>query len=110
KIILSEVSMQPVTLEQLRAFADELDGRTLVTRFRDRRFSLRVAPEGLEYTPEFSGMPRMQQWRWIERILARFNETQSLHPADYKDITVNASYILSILGGYLDSLRVAPHG
>ena len=102
--------MEPVTLDELRAFASGLDGQTFVTRFWKRPFKLRVAPEGFEYTPEFSGNPRMQQWRWIERILDRFNDTHSLHPADYKDITVNASYILSILRTYLDSLSAAAHG
>ena len=99
--------MEPVALDDLRAFASGRDGQTFVTRFRARRFSLRVPQEGFEYTPEYSGTPRMQQWRWIERIPNRFNETQSPHPADYRDITVNASYILSILGAYLDSLLAA---
>jgi len=102
--------METVTLDQLRVFAAGLDGRTLVTRFRDRRFSLRVAPEGFEYTPAISGAPRMQRWRTIERILARFNETHSFHPSDYKGITVHASYILSIVGRYLDSVQAPVPG
>jgi hypothetical protein len=52
----------------------------------------------------------MQEWRWIERILGRCRETPSLHPADYRDITVNASYIHSIRGQYLDSQQVSTLG
>jgi hypothetical protein len=96
--------MDPVTLEALKTFAAGLDGQTLVTRFRKKRFSLSVSDRGFEYTPEHSGKPRMQEWKWIERILERYNEKPSLHPADYKDLTVNASYVLTIIRAYLDSV------
>lgn len=98
--------MKPLTLDALKTFGAGLNGKTLVTRFRKRRFSLSVSDQGFEYTPEQSGKPRMQQWKWIERILKRYNQKPSLHPADYNDLTVNASYILPIIRAYLDSLSV----
>jgi hypothetical protein len=94
--------MEPVTLDDLKTFAKELDGQTLVTRFQHCRFSLSVSEEGCKYTPELRGKERHQPWRWIGRILDRFNETRSLHPSDYK--SVHASYVLTIIGEYLESL------
>jgi hypothetical protein len=96
--------MGDVTLDDLKTFGAGLHGKTLVTRFRKRRFSLSVSDRGFEYTPEHSGRPRMQEWKWIERILKRYNDERSLHPADYKDLTVNASYVLTIIRAYLDSV------
>jgi hypothetical protein len=93
--------MGPVTIDELRAFANRLDGQTLATRSRHRPFSLRVTPQGLEYTPESTGKRRRQLWRFAERCLERYNEKRSLHPADYHDISINASYFLAVLGEYL---------
>jgi hypothetical protein len=99
-----ELPMGPVTLDELKAFGSGLVGETLVTRFRKRHFSLSVTEEGFEYTPDVSGKRRKSQWRWIERFLQRYNEKRSLHPGDYNDISRNASYILTIIRAYLDSL------
>jgi hypothetical protein len=96
--------MDHLTLEALKTFAAGLDGQTLVTRFRKKRFGLSVSARGFEYTPEHSGKARMQEWKWIERILELYNEQRSLHPADYNDLTVNASYVLTVVGAYLDSV------
>lgn len=52
--------MDAVTLDALKTFGAGLDGKTLVTRFRKRRFSLSVSDRGFEYTPEHSGKPRLQ--------------------------------------------------
>ncbi len=43
-----------------------------------------------------------------ELVKGSFEKTRSLHPADYRDITVNASFILSLLGAYFDSAQAAP--
>src|SRR3989337_1125691 len=96
--------MGTVTLDKLRAYANTLDGQTLVTRVQSCPFTLRVTPKGLVYTPTSTGTPRLQRWRYIERILDRFNENRSLSPTTYKDISKNASYILAVLGKYIDSL------
>ncbi len=43
--------MGDVTLDDLKTFGAGLHGKTLVTRFRKRRFSLSVSDRGFEYTP-----------------------------------------------------------
>ena len=98
--------MGPLTLDELKAFAGRLDGKALVTRFRKRTFSLSVTKDGFEYTPEYSGKPRKQQWKYVERVLKRYNDKRSFHPVDYTDISRNASYILTVIRAYLDSLPV----
>jgi hypothetical protein len=95
--------MVTVTLDDLKTFGAGLDGTTLVTHSRKCRFSFSVGDRGFEYTPE-SGKPRMQEWKYIERILKRYNDKGSLRPVDYKDLTVNASYLLTIIRAYLGSL------
>jgi hypothetical protein len=63
-----------------------------------------VTKAGFEYISEYSGKPRMQQWKYVERVLKRYNEKRSLHPSAYTDLTRNASYILAVVRAYLDSL------
>jgi hypothetical protein len=95
--------MDSVTLDELRLFVNQLDDRRFTTRAHQRRFSIEVVEKGIEYTPESSGKPRLQRWSWIERVLDRFNDTGALQPSEYRDLTVHASYILSILSSLLDS-------
>src|SRR5262245_31627011 len=99
--------MERISFDELRSFATRLDGQTLVTRFRGLKFHFHVTQDGFEYTPESTGKRRRQEFRYAERVLTRYNETRSLHPVDYNDISINASYFLAVLGSYLDSL-VAP--
>jgi hypothetical protein len=100
--------MEPVTLDELRAFASGLEGQILLTRSRGQPFILHVTAEGFEYTPQVSGKRRRQAWRFLERVLNRYNERQSLHPVDYHDISINASYFLAILGAYLETTADRP--
>lgn len=58
---------------------------------------LRVHEGGLEYIPESTGIARPDTWQRIEKVLDRFNETGSLKPGDYHDITHHSSYVLATL-------------
>jgi hypothetical protein len=98
-------TVRQITLDDLKTFAKTLDGQTLSTQFRDRRFTLTVTDNGLEYTPEISDTSHQQNWpkqcwQWIQRFLKRFNESRSPHPGDYKNAR-NASYLLTIIREYL---------
>lgn len=99
--------MFPVVFDDFRTYANRLDGQTLVTRSRGQHFTVRVTPEGLEYTPGSTGKRRKQAWHFAERFLDTYNEKRSMHPVDYRDISINASYFLAVLGGYLSSLQSA---
>ena len=91
--------MSDITLTLFRRVARELDGSVLATLYRSERFAIRVHPDGsgVEYTPQSSGKARTQSWDYVERVLAQYNRTHSLHPGEYKDITNHASYTLTIV-------------
>lgn len=100
-----------ITLSEFRHRAESVDGLRLKTTDRERAFLLRVAEWGLEYTPERSGRPRPDQWARIGRVLQRFDETRSLRPKSYQDITHHSSYVLATLRYLfpeLDGLTGAP--
>ena len=86
-----------ISLPEFRRRVAELDGRRLKTGPRKKAFTVRLIDTGLEYTPESSGKPRRQAWRKIEQALAHYNETHSLVPGHYREITVHGSYLTAIL-------------
>ncbi len=92
--------MKRVSLENLNAFVRTLEGQTLFTRSQKKPFTVAVTSRGFEYTPASSGVPRINQFNYIQRVLDHFHQTQSFHPSDYTDITYNASYLLTILEMY----------
>jgi len=70
----------------------------LDTLYRPKPFLFEITPRGFVYTPE-SGKPEVQDWKYVEKFLERFNETEpnSFSPSDYKDISHCASYMLAII-------------
>lgn len=91
--------MSDITLALFQRVARELDGSVLPTLYRSEPFAIRVHPDGsgVEYTPQSTGKARTQSWDYVERVLGQYNETHSLHPGEYKDITNHASYTLTIV-------------
>jgi hypothetical protein len=89
--------MRTVQMDALCAFTKTLEGQTLVTRAQEKPFQVRVAKRGLEYVPASTGKPRLQGYRFVQRFLDRHAETGSLHPSDYHDISVNASYLTALI-------------
>ena len=49
------------------------------------------------FTPVSTGLGRSDGRRAAERWLARYNETGSLRPGDYADVTRNASYFIGLI-------------
>lgn len=86
-----------VSLSEFQRAVGAIDGQCLETSRDKRRFTIRLTNTGLEYTPEASGKPRPDRWEAIERVLHRYNETQSLTPRDFQDITRHSSYLIAIL-------------
>jgi hypothetical protein len=91
--------MSKITVDSFRSGAAALAGELIETLHQRRQFTVRVLPngKGLEYTPRSTGKPREQRWTYVERVLDRFNETGSLHPADYTELTQHSSYVLAIV-------------
>jgi len=62
-----------------------------------RMFTVSAYLDSLVFTPASSGFGQSDGRKAAERFLARYNETGSLRPGDYADVTRNASYLVSLL-------------
>jgi hypothetical protein len=89
-----------ITLQDLRGFAESINNEQLETLTRHKRFTFSLDHRGFHYIPESSGKPRIQENRYIERVLERFNQIWSMSPKDYQDISKNASYLLAVIKKY----------
>jgi hypothetical protein len=85
-----------VTYEELLDLARELEGATLQT-VTGRRFRVSTYLDSVVFIPESSGLGQTDGRKAGERFLARYNETGSLRPSDYRDVTRNASYYVGML-------------
>lgn len=93
----SAVGGPAIALADFRNLVGNLEGQHLTTGKQNRGFIVRVLDGGLEFTPDLSGKARRTGWKRIERVLHRYNETRSLTPSDYGDITRNSSYLTAVL-------------
>jgi hypothetical protein len=85
-----------VTYEELVELARNLEGRTITT-VTGREFRVGVYRECPFFIPESSGFGQSDGRKAAEAFLARYNETGSLRPGDYADVTRNASYLIGML-------------
>lgn len=85
-----------MTYDELLALARRLEGRTLHT-VTGREFRVGVALECPFFTPASSGFGQSDGRKAAERFLARYNQSGSLRPGDYADVTRNASYFVGML-------------
>jgi hypothetical protein len=85
-----------VTYEELLELARRWEGATLET-ITGRRFRIGVYMDVPFFRPESSGLGQTDGRRPIERFVARYNETGSLRPSDYADVTRSASYLVGLL-------------
>ena len=87
-----------MTYDELVALARSLEGETLET-VTGRRFTVGVsaAEHCPFFTPESSGYGQSDGRKAAERFLERYNQTGSMRPADYRDVTRNASYYVGML-------------
>ena len=90
-----------MTTSELLRFADSLAGQTLTTQARDVPFAVERSGSGLVYTLAETERTRPEPVSALEKVLARYQETISLRPADYQDVTFNASYTLALLGRFV---------
>lgn len=85
-----------MTYEELVTLARRLQGRRLMT-VTGKRFAVGVFRDVPFFTPESSGFGQSDGRKAAERFLDRYNRTGSLRPADYADVTRNASYYIGML-------------
>ena len=85
-----------VTYKQLVALAGQFAGQRLET-VSGTKFTVGVYMDCPVFVPESTGLGRSDGRKAAERFLARYNETGSLRPTDYGDITRNASYFIGLI-------------
>ena len=85
-----------MTFEGLLELARRNQGRTLET-VTGKRFTVGVYRDCPFFTPASSGNGQSDGRKAAEKFLQRYNETGSLRPGDYADVTRNASYFIGLL-------------
>jgi hypothetical protein len=87
----------PLTYDELLRLAERFAGQTLET-VTGKRFTVELSPA--KNCPVFLGSSGKRQTggcKAAERVVERYNETHSLRPRDYEDVTRNASYYVGLL-------------
>jgi len=85
-----------VTYEELLELAGRNEGTTLET-VTGRKFTVGIYRDCPFFTPASSGYGQSDGRKAAERFLARYNESGSLRPGDYTDVTRNASYFIGLI-------------
>ena len=85
-----------MTYEELLALARRLEDQPIST-VTGRTFTVGVYLDSLVFTPASSGLGQSDGRKAAERFLARYNDTGSLRPGDYADVTRNSSYLVGLL-------------
>lgn len=89
--------MPKLTYEDLVELARRSQGKRLET-VTGKAFTVGIARTGeIFFTPASSGYGQSDGRKAAERFLARYNESGSLRPGDYGDVTRNASYFIGML-------------
>ena len=88
--------MPHLTYEDLLGFARDAEGQTLKT-VTGKEFTVGTYRDGLFFTPASSGYGQADGRKPVERFVERYNETGSLRPGDYAQVTRNASYLIGLL-------------
>ena len=85
-----------MTYEELLEVARAAKGVELET-VTGRRFTVGINRFEIFFTPESSGWGQSDGRKAHQRFVERYNETGSLRPRDYSDVTRNASYLIGLL-------------
>jgi hypothetical protein len=86
-----------MTYDDLLTMARAAEGETLET-VTGKSFTIGVSSrEEIFFTPASSGWGQTEGRKAHQRFVERYNETASLRPRDYSDVSRNASYLIGLL-------------
>ena len=85
-----------MTYQELLDLARRNEGRDLMT-VTGRPFRVGIYRDCPFFTPASSGRGQSDGRKAAEAFLDRYNETGSLRPGDYSEVTRNASYFIGLL-------------
>ncbi len=97
--------MLQVTPADLLTFAPSLEGQELRTLHRNRAFTVEVEGGNLVFVNSKRNR-RPHGGKYLRAVCDTFSKTDSYFPSDYRDLTVNASYILAVIRRYTYSQAV----
>jgi hypothetical protein len=86
----------PLTYARLIEMVRRCEGRTLRT-VTGKEYTVGVYRNTPFFTPSSSGYGQGDGRKAAERFVERYNETRSLRPGHYGDVTRNASYLIGVL-------------
>lgn len=86
----------PITIDQFREYVASVNGRELPTIGGRTTFTITPAKSGFAINLK-SGKRRNVSASNVRRVLEIYNKTGSLTTSEYRDVTVNISYLLSII-------------
>lgn len=87
----------PLTHDDLVELVRRFEGREVET-VTGRPFTAGIARTGeIFFTPSSSGYGQSDGRKAAERFLERYNQTRSVRPGDYADVTRNASYFIGLI-------------
>ncbi|MCW5554761.1 MAG: hypothetical protein KIS67_21690 [Verrucomicrobiae bacterium] len=95
-------SMTHIIPKEIVEFVRSQGELHLSTLAQKRPFVVRVFDDTLEFTPS-SEKPRSRDRESLVRVCDEFSRTNSLHPGDYANLSVHASYTLAVIDAYLKS-------
>jgi hypothetical protein len=99
-------TMLQVSPADLLAFAPTLEGQALRTLHRNRTFTVEVEGGNLVFVNS-KGNRRPHGGKYLRAVCDTFSKTNSYFPSDYRNLALNASYILAIIRRYADSQAVS---
>ena len=86
-----------MTYDDLLALARGYEGQVLET-VTGKPFTVGIARTGeIFFTPASSGWGQSDGRKAAERFVERYNQTASLRPRDYADVSRNASYFIGLI-------------
>jgi hypothetical protein len=88
--------MRQLTYAGLLEIARSAEGQALET-VTGKKFSVGIYRDALFFTPASSGYGQADGRPPTERFIKRYNETGSMRPGHYGDVTRNASYLIGLL-------------
>lgn len=94
-----------MTFDNLLAYTRTLEGHILRTIAKGAKFRVSVREGYICYIPESTGKVRCHMFQFAKRVFDRFIRIRSFSPADYQDISVNASYMLAVIAMYIKNKK-----
>ena len=97
--------MKTIDAEKFSDFVETQQDKWLHTSARKAKYKVRVVQHGntrgFEYFVHSTKNWRIHKRKFLDRVVRRFNESNSFKKSDYQKLTVNASYDLGLINSYL---------